>query len=139
MRVKFSTPVSLFAALLLAGSAQASSKPIARIERVLEVPSEAIERSGGEAFALLDDELVPVFDLSDCIALARTEAAPVVNLVLTEVRGARVALIAERIEGQQEIYVKPVPELLSGVRTLAGLTILGDGRPVFLLDMNQLA
>jgi hypothetical protein len=25
------------------------------------------------------------------------------------------------------------------VRALAGLTVLGDGRPVFLLDLNQLA
>jgi two-component system chemotaxis sensor kinase CheA len=125
--------------LLLGVRGETMALPIARIERVLEVPSEAIERSGGEAFALIDEELVPVFDLSDCIALATTEAAPVVSLVLTEVRGARVALVAERMEGQQEIYVKPVPELLSGVRTLAGLTILGDGRPVFLLDLNQLA
>jgi len=35
--------------------------------------------------------------------------------------------------------VKPVPELLARVRALAGLTILGDGRPVFVLDPNQLA
>jgi chemotaxis protein histidine kinase CheA len=35
--------------------------------------------------------------------------------------------------------VKPVPELLAGVRALAGFTILGDGRPVFLLDPNQVA
>jgi len=125
--------------LLLGVRGETVALPIARIERVLEVQSEAIERSGGEAFALIDEELVPVFDLSDCIALATTEAAPVVSLVLTEVRGARVALVAERMEGQQEIYVKPVPELLSDVRTLAGLTILGDGRPVFLLDLNQLA
>ena len=60
-------------------------------------------------------------------------------LVLTDVRGARVALEVERIVGQQEIFVKPVPELLAGVRGLAGLTILGDGRPVFVLDPNQLA
>jgi chemotaxis protein histidine kinase CheA len=31
-----------------------------------------------------------------------------------------------------------VPELLSNLRALAGLTILGDGFPVFLLDLNQL-
>jgi len=41
--------------------------------------------------------------------------------------------------GQQEIYVKPVPPLLAGVRALAGMTVLGDGKPVFLLDLNQLA
>ena len=53
-------------------------------------------------------------------------------------RGERVALMADRVMGQQQIYVKPVPELLSGLRALAGLTILGDGRPMFLLDPNQL-
>ena len=47
------------------------------------------------------------------------------------------ALQVDRIVGQQEIYVKPVPDLLSGVRSLAGFTVLGDGRPVFLLDLNQ--
>jgi chemotaxis protein histidine kinase CheA len=31
-----------------------------------------------------------------------------------------------------------VPELLSDIRALSGLTILGDGLPVFLLDLNQL-
>ena len=44
----------------------------------------------------------------------------------------------EDFEGQQEIYVKPVPELLTSVRLLAGLTVLGDGSPVFLLDLNHL-
>ena len=62
-----------------------------------------------------------------------------VPLVLTELRGERIALTADRVVGQQEIYVKPVPELLSGLRALAGLTILGDGRPMFLLDLNQIA
>jgi two-component system chemotaxis sensor kinase CheA len=62
-----------------------------------------------------------------------------VTLVLAEVRGERVALRVGRIAGQQQIYVKPLPDLLSGVRALAGLTILGDGRPVFLVDLNQLA
>ena len=33
---------------------------------------------------------------------------------------------------------QPVPELLAKVRILAGLTVLDDGSPVFLLDVNQL-
>jgi chemotaxis protein histidine kinase CheA len=61
------------------------------------------------------------------------------TLVLSDVRGERVALRVERVVGQQQIYVKPVPEILASVRVLAGLTILGDGRPVFVLDPNQIA
>ena len=60
-------------------------------------------------------------------------------LVVTEVRSERVALRVDRFAGQQEIYVKPVPEMMAGVRVLAGLTMLDDGRPVFLLDLNHLA
>jgi two-component system chemotaxis sensor kinase CheA len=61
-----------------------------------------------------------------------------VPLVISEVRGEQVALAVDRFEGQQEFYVKPVPELLACVRILSGLTVLQDGSPVFLLDLNQL-
>ncbi len=113
--------------------------PISKVERVLEMPGVHIERSGNEAFVLVDDELVLVVDLADSLALQPTPEEELVQLVLTEVRGQRVALVAERIVGQQQIYVKPVPELFAEKRALTGLTILGDGRPVFLVDLNQLA
>jgi two-component system chemotaxis sensor kinase CheA len=125
--------------LLLSIAGDVVAIPIAKVERILELSAEKIERSGSEAFALIDEELVPVFDLADRLAIRSGSTADVVNLVLTEMRGARVALIAERVAGQQQIYVKPVPELLANARALAGLTILGDGRPMFLLDLNQLS
>jgi chemotaxis protein histidine kinase CheA len=126
--------------LLLAVGGEVVAFPITRVERVLELASAQIERSGGDAFALIDDELVPVLDLAERAAVERDATpAELVNLVLCEVRGERVALASDRVEGQQQIYVKPVPELLANVRALAGLTIMGDGRPVFLLDPNQLA
>jgi two-component system chemotaxis sensor kinase CheA len=125
--------------LLLSVAGEVVALPIAKVERILELSAEKIERSGREAFALIDEELVPVFDLADRLAIRSGSTADVVNLVLTEMRGERVALTAERVAGQQQIYVKPVPELLANARALAGLTILGDGRPMFLLDLNQLS
>jgi len=112
--------------------------PISKVERILEVQAERIERSGSDAFVLIDDELLPVIDLAERVGMAATQTGSSVSLVLTEIRGDRLALVSERIVGQQQIYVKPLPELLSGVRSLAGLTILGDGRPMFLLDPNQI-
>jgi len=126
--------------LMLGVGREIVALPIAKIERIEELPADRIERSGSGAFVLLDDELIPVLDLARHIAQPPgNEAAERVNLVVTEVRGERVAFAAERVAGQQQIYVKPVPELLSSARALAGLTILGDGRPMFLLDPNQIA
>jgi two-component system chemotaxis sensor kinase CheA len=125
--------------LLLGVDGEAVALPISKVERIIEHPASGIERSGSEAFALIGDDLVPVLGLAERIALGGAAQGEVVTLVLTEVRGERFALQADRVVGQQQIYVKPVPELLAGSRALAGLTILGDGRPMFLLDLNQLA
>jgi two-component system chemotaxis sensor kinase CheA len=125
--------------LLIGSAGETVALPISRVERIVECAAEAIERSGRESFVLIDDEPVPVLALAERIALPRPARADLAILILTDVRGARVAFEVERIVGQQEIFVKPVPELLAGVRGLAGLTILGDGRPVFVLEPNQLA
>ena len=58
--------------------------------------------------------------------------------VVGELKRRALALRVARLVGQQDIYVKPLPVLLGALRVLAGLTVLGDGRPVFLLDLNQL-
>ena len=125
--------------LLCAVSGERVALPITKVERILEVPAEAIERSGAESFALIDDEPVLVIDLAERLAVAPPAPAPNVPLVVVDIRGEPVAVRVERFVGQQEIYVKPVPELLAAVRMLAGFTVLGDGSPVFLLDLNHLA
>ncbi len=113
--------------------------PIGKVERLLEVPAEAIEEAAGEAFALVDGEPLPVFDLARALRIESTQTEPgAVPLVISDIRGERIALRVDRFAGQAEFYVKPVPELFARVRILSGLTVLEDGCPVFLLDLNQL-
>ncbi len=121
--------------------------PISKVERILEVPAGSIERAAGDSFVLIDGAPVPVLFLAERLCIetsgatsssASTSAEGSVPLVIAEMRGERVALAVDRFEGQQEFYVKPVPELLACVRILSGLTVLQDGSPVFLLDLNQL-
>jgi two-component system chemotaxis sensor kinase CheA len=125
--------------LLVEAAGETLAIPVRRVEHIVEIRADEIERSAGEAFALIEDEPVPVLVLAEQLGLERGEAPQHVTLVLSAIRGERVALQVDRIAGQQQIYVKPPPSLLANVRSLAGLTIVGDGRPVFLLDLNQLA
>jgi len=125
--------------LLLTVAQEVVALPITRVERVFELPVESIETSGSDAFALIGEELLPILDLADALGLPTAARREVMSVVVGDVRGERMGLAADGIEGQQQIYVKPVPELLAGRRALAGLTVLGDGRPVFLIDPGQLA
>jgi len=124
--------------LLVGIGAESVAIPIAKVERAVEVESGEIEASGAEAFALIDDMPVLVIDLSLRLGIASERAPGARPLVLAELREQRVALAVDRLEGQQEIYVKPLPRLLARARGLGGFTVMADGRPVFLLDLNQL-
>jgi len=124
--------------LLVGLGGETVAVPITRVERIVELELAAIEVSGGDAFTLIDGEPVLVLDLAHRLGWEPNAVGDSVPLLLAEVRGQRVALRVDRLSGQLDTYVKPLPELLSGVRALAGLTVLGDGRPVFLLDLGQL-
>jgi two-component system chemotaxis sensor kinase CheA len=50
----------------------------------------------------------------------------------------RVALLIDRVVGEQEIVVKPLPYPLRRVRHIAGATILGSGRIVPILNVADL-
>jgi two-component system chemotaxis sensor kinase CheA len=124
--------------LLVGIGADTVAIPISKVERAVEVECDAIEASGNEAFALIDDVPLLVIDLGIRLGLASEPRGDTRPLVLAELREQRVALAVDRLEGQQEIYVKALPRLLAAARGLSGFTVMADGRPVFLLDVNQL-
>jgi two-component system chemotaxis sensor kinase CheA len=124
--------------LLLGVSGETVAIPVTKVERIIEVEASTIERSGNEAFTLVEDEPVAVFQLAEFLCLPTPKPQAQEVLVLADVRGELMAIKIDSVVGHQQIYVKPIPELLSGIRSLAGLTILGDGLPIFLLDLNQL-
>jgi two-component system chemotaxis sensor kinase CheA len=124
--------------LLVALGAEQVAIPIAKVERVVEAERSAIEEAGHESFTVVDDQPLLVVDLATRLGIEPGARGRTVPLVLAELREQRVALLVDRLDRQQEVYVKPLPRLLGAARGLAGLTVLGDGRPVFLLDVNQL-
>jgi two-component system chemotaxis sensor kinase CheA len=125
--------------LLLGIGREIVAIPVAKVERIVELASAQIERSGHDAFVLIDDDPLPLIDLGAQLSLAPCRERAVAVLVLADVRGEVMALHVDAIVGQQQIYVKPVPRLLASRKALTGLTLLGEGRPVFLLDINQLS
>ena len=135
LRVPIAAAVQRVLLVVLGGETVAV--PISKVERIVELEPGAIEGSAGDCFALIDEEPVLVLDLAQRLGwpAATNAAAP---LVIADLRGERVALRVDKLAGQQDIYVKPLPALLASLRVLAGLTVLGDGRPVFLLDLHQL-
>ena len=47
-------------------------------------------------------------------------------------------VVVDEIVGVQDVLVKPLGKVLRGLRGFAGVTVLGDGGVVLILDLNAL-
>jgi two-component system chemotaxis sensor kinase CheA len=74
-------------------------------------------------------------DLLGCAGLAQKWTRP--YGIIVEAAAKRCALLVDWLVGVQEIVVKPLDESLRGSRVLSGLTILGQGRVVPILDCSE--
>jgi two-component system chemotaxis sensor kinase CheA len=52
--------------------------------------------------------------------------------------GGKIGIVVEKIAERSETLTRPLSGLLQGVAGIAGTTILGDGRVLLVLDMEDL-
>jgi len=80
--------------------------------------------------------LVPLLRLAHLVGAEGGVTQPEDGLVvMVEHEGETRCLLVDEVLGKQEVVIKSLGERLKGVRTLAGGTILGDGRVGLILDV----
>ncbi len=83
-------------------------------------------------------ELLPLLSLRKILGLPKGAPQKLLPLVITEVLGRKVGLVVDRLVGQREVFVQTLPTPFDKLRGCGGGTILGDGRVMFLLDVQSL-
>lgn len=112
--------------------------PIAKVSGAFEAAPAALSGSRGEPMLAHGPELVPVRGLSTLLGVPEDPPAPSRPYVVMDSEPGRVALAVDGLLGQEEAVLKPLSRPLDWVPGLAGVTILGTGRPVFILDVPRL-
>jgi two-component system chemotaxis sensor kinase CheA len=79
-----------------------------------------------------------VFDLTKLLGFPREAAKDERAVVVAEGGEGRVGLAVDALLGQQEAVLKPLGAPLDAVPGLSAVTVLGNGRPVFILDVQRL-
>jgi two-component system, chemotaxis family, sensor kinase CheA len=112
--------------------------PIAKVHGAVQVPLDRLDRSRGTPMLPYDGELVPVHELQRLLGLPGGAAKGEGAIVVTESGEARMGLAVDALLGQQEAVLKPLSGPLAAVPGLSAVTVLGNGRPVFILDVARL-
>jgi two-component system chemotaxis sensor kinase CheA len=92
----------------------------------------------GRAF-LLRDRTIPLVDLADTLGIARdVPDQKVAKVVIVSAAGQIGGIEVDRLGERLDVMLKPMEGLLGGMRGVAGTTLLGDGRVLVVLDVQEM-
>lgn len=113
------------------------------LHRVLLTTEYDLSARGGEGFEarslVVMGQLVRAYGLAKMFGLPSLAPPGPRPFVVMEVDGIRFAVAVDRLVGQEEAVLKPLFPPLDRVRGLSGVTVLGNGRPLLVLDPRGLA
>ncbi|HSC71648.1 MAG TPA: chemotaxis protein CheA, partial [Candidatus Methylomirabilis sp.] len=136
--LKLPLTLAVVAVLLIEVGGERYAIPVSSVEQIMELPSGAIQRSQGQEMVARDGVLIPLLHLRRLLGCPETLPGPSCLVVLCEMRARLVGLVVDRFIGYREVVVKSLGKALKGLRGFAGVTILGDGSTVLILDLNTL-
>lgn len=94
-----------------------------------------IHEPTGEEYIMIRGECYPVLRLGEWYGMDGFQREVNQGMMLIfEVEGKTICLFVDRLIGQQEIVVKPIPSYIKKVKGISGCTQLGDGSIALILD-----
>ncbi len=139
-RVTFRLPltVAVQPVLLVRVGDEVLGLPIAKVHGAAQVEMSRLDRSRGAPVLAYAGDLVPVHDLTRLLGFPVEGARDDRAVVVAEGADGRVGLAVDALLGQQDAVLKPLGVPLDAVPGLSAVTVLGNGRPVFILDVQRL-
>jgi len=136
-RLRLPLSVSITRVLLLASDGEDYVLPLSAVVESVELNAAKVNEINGALVLTWRGELVPLIDLGQCFGTSR-DRRRMGHAVVIEARGSLRAVAVERVLGIREVVVRGLDPLAGEPPGVAGTTILGDGKPVLILDPSGL-
>jgi chemosensory pili system protein ChpA (sensor histidine kinase/response regulator) len=141
IRLPFTLAISQ--ALIVRVAEEVYALPLATVEGVVRLPRNIVMRQLAKDAPLFEygNQKYRFQQLGAFVGLGATRLPDTdVSMPVVLIRAGEhsTALVTDELVGSREIVVKSLGPQVSGIRGIAGATILGDGRIVIILDMGSL-
>jgi two-component system chemotaxis sensor kinase CheA len=113
--------------------------PLDNVAETTIVDRDVIVPIGSVRAFLLRDRTIPLVDLADLLGISRdVSGQKAAKVVIMSAAGQIGAIEVDRLGERLDVMLKPMEGLLGGMRGVAGTTLLGDGRVLVVLDVQEI-
>lgn len=142
--LKLPLMLSITQALLVQTHGNTVAIPMDAVEEILQIQASDIYQASNQPMLKWRDEFIRLQSLQELFHYGipqpdgreHAEPAEIPVLILASSEGV-VAIAVEQLLGHQEIVMKPLPVPLSKPYGISGSTVLGDGRVIMIMDVDD--
>jgi two-component system sensor histidine kinase and response regulator WspE len=131
--------MSVVRALLVRIAGEPYAFPLNRIDRILMLPAESILMLEGRQHFMMDAEPVGLVEACQVLEVPREgENRDVYPVVVASDRSHRFGVVVEAFLGERDLEVRPLDARLGKVPNINSASVLEDGWPVLIVDVEDL-
>jgi two-component system chemotaxis sensor kinase CheA len=138
--IRLPLTLAIIQALLVTIGEEKYAIPLNVIRDINTIKASSIRNVHGQDVVLNRDNVLPIVRLGRMLDVANgiSDGIEELTAVIVKKGDKNAALIIDGLIGQQEIVIKTLGKFLSGIKNIAGATILGDGQVALIVDTNSL-
>lgn len=138
--IRLPLTLAIIQALLVTIGEEKYAIPLNVIRDITTIDAATIRNVHGQDVVLNRNNVLPIVRLGKMLEVANvaSDASQELTAVVVKKGDKHAAFIVDSLIGQQEIVIKTLGKFLSGIKFIAGATILGDGQVALIVDTNSL-
>lgn len=138
--IRLPLTLAIIQALLVVVGEEKYAVPLSAIKEIINIYPHEIKVVQHQEVYMLRNQVIPIVRLEKILDVPKGsnkhEGAD--TIVVVRKGDKFFGILVDNLIGQQEIVIKSLGKYLSGIRSVAGATILGDGQVALILDVNSL-
>lgn len=137
--IRLPLTLAIIQALMVNLNEEKFAIPLNNIKEITNIQTSDITMVQNQEVVLYRNKTLPIIRMKRVLDIPEDEKQPNDLIVVIVRKGDMEAgLVVDSLIGQQEIVIKSLGKYLTGIKAIAGATILGNGSVALIVDPNQL-
>jgi len=136
--MKLPLTLAIIQALLVNVADELYSIPLDSVIESQRIDASDVRTVHGGEVITLRGQVVPLIRIAEFFRLDAPRDPDKVMIVIVGLQGRQVGLVVDSFQGEQEIVIKPLSDVIGRIAGISGATILGNGSISLIIDVHSL-
>ena len=136
--IKLPLTLAIIQALLVRVVDELYAIPLDSVIESQRIEMQDVRTVHGNEVITLRGQVVPLVRVADFFELGGERDPDKVMIVIVGLQGRQVGLVVDSFQGEQEIVIKPLSDVVGRIPGISGATILGNGSISLIIDVHSL-